>query len=56
MLRKAALEHLTKHLNTSSQVLMRADFNVPIKDGKITDANRIICKFINLSRNHTNHQ
>lgn len=45
MLRKAALEHLTKYLNTSSQVLLRADFNVPIKDGKISDANRIICIF-----------
>ncbi len=56
MLRKAALEHLTKHLNTSSQVLMRADFNVPIKDGKITDPNRIVCKFHNLFRNHPNYQ
>jgi 3-phosphoglycerate kinase len=42
MLRKAALEHLTKFLNPSSQVLMRADFNVPIKDGKISDPTRIL--------------
>ena len=46
MLRKAALEHLTKHLNPSSQVLMRTDFNVPVKDGKITDPTRITCIFI----------
>lgn len=50
MLRKAALEHLTKYLNTSSQVLLRADFNVPIKDGKITDPNRIIGNFHELSQ------
>ncbi len=41
MLQKATLEHLYKHLNPASQVVMRADFNVPIKDGKIADANRI---------------
>lgn len=56
MLRKAALEHLTKHLNTSSQVLMRADFNVPIKDGKIADPTRIVGKFYHLFRNSSNHQ
>lgn len=41
MLSKAGLQHLAKHLNSSSQVVMRADFNVPIEGGKITDANRI---------------
>ena len=41
MLSKAGLEHLAKHLNSASQVVMRADFNVPIKDGQITDPNRI---------------
>jgi 3-phosphoglycerate kinase len=41
MLSKAGLQHLAKHLNASSQIVMRADFNVPIEDGKITDTNRI---------------
>ena len=41
MLQKAGLDHLVKHLNSSSRVVMRADFNVPIKDGKIQDPNRI---------------
>ena len=41
MLTKAGLQHLAKHLNSSSQIVMRADFNVPIDGGKITDANRI---------------
>jgi 3-phosphoglycerate kinase len=41
MLRKAGLKQLEKHLNSSSQVLMRADFNVPIKEGKIKDPTRI---------------
>ena len=40
-MKKATLSLLAKHLNPASQVVMRADFNVPIKDGKITDANRI---------------
>jgi 3-phosphoglycerate kinase len=41
MLRKAGLKQLEKYLNSSSQVLMRADFNVPVKEGKIKDVNRI---------------
>jgi 3-phosphoglycerate kinase len=41
MLSKAGLQHLAKHLNASSQIVMRADFNVPLEGGKITDANRI---------------
>lgn len=40
-MKKATLSLLAKHLNQASQIVMRADFNVPIKDGKITDANRI---------------
>jgi phosphoglycerate kinase len=41
MIQKATLGQLSKYLNTASQVVVRADFNVPIKDGKITDLNRI---------------
>ena len=41
---KATLSHLAKHLKPTSQILMRADFNVPIKEGKIKDDNRIKSK------------
>lgn len=41
MLAKAGLSHLTKHINSSSSLILRADFNVPIKDGKIVDSKRI---------------
>ena len=41
MLSKAGLKHVAPLLNSGSQVVMRADFNVPIKDGKIQDPNRI---------------
>ena len=40
-MKKATLSLLAKHLNPASQVVVRADFNVPIKDGKIGDLNRI---------------
>ncbi len=40
-MKKATLSLLAKHLNPASQVVMRADFNVPIKEGKVTDVNRI---------------
>lgn len=41
MLQKATLKHVSKYIDSSSQVLLRADFNVPIKENKITDPTRI---------------
>lgn len=43
MLAKATLKELAKKLNPSSRVLMRTDYNVPIKDNKIEDLKRITC-------------
>ena len=43
-MKKATLSLLANHLNPASQVVLRADFNVPIKEGKVTDANRIKSK------------
>lgn len=40
-MKKATVNHLVKHLNPSSRVLMRVDFNVPIKDKQVVDLNRI---------------
>jgi 3-phosphoglycerate kinase len=40
-MKKATLALLSKHLTPASRVVVRADFNVPIKDGKIGDVNRI---------------
>ncbi len=31
MLQKATLKHISKYIDSSAQVLLRADFNVPIK-------------------------
>jgi len=44
-MKKATLGLLAKHLNPASQVIVRADFNVPIKDGKVGDLNRIKCTY-----------
>ena len=54
MLQKATLNNIKKYLEPSSQVLMRADFNVPIKEGKITDPNRIECNE-NIYLSHHSH-
>ena len=37
MLAKATLKELAKKINPSSRVLMRTDYNVPIKNNKIED-------------------
>lgn len=40
MFKKAGLKHILNKL-PGSKVLLRADFNVPIVDGKITDLTRV---------------
>ena len=44
-MRKATLDHLFRHLSPTSKLVMRVDFNVPIKSGKVVDPNRIVSKF-----------
>jgi phosphoglycerate kinase len=39
--RKLAIDHIPRQIS-NSRVLMRVDFNVPMKEGKITDPKRIV--------------
>jgi phosphoglycerate kinase len=38
--KKLAIDHIP-HLIKGSQVIMRVDFNVPMKEGKVSDTKRI---------------
>ncbi len=56
MLQKANLKHIAPFLDSSSQVLMRTDFNVPIKENKIVDPTRIQGISINDLSHYSYHQ
>ena len=55
MVSKAGLHQLVKHLNPNSEVLLRADFNVPVKNGKIVDPKRIQCNILNYRREYSHY-
>lgn len=41
MFKKVSLNLLSRSLNETSQIVVRTDFNVPIRDGKILDLARV---------------
>lgn len=41
MFRKVSLNLLSRSLNEASQIVVRTDFNVPLRDGKILDLARV---------------
>lgn len=55
MLAKATLKELAKKINPSSRVLMRTDYNVPIKNNKIEDLKRITCSLLTILSHYSDN-